>query len=342
MRGAVRAAFWRSVIFTAVGILCVFALFAVFSNLRFDKVNTYKAEFTNVSNMISGSFVRVAGVEVGKVNKISVRGDETVEVEFTASPKVVLTEGSRAAIRWEDIAGRRYLELYEGTGGTKVLPPGSTIPVSRTEPSVDIDSLVGGLRPLFRALEPEQVNQLTGALIGAFEGQGDAIASILAQTGAVTNTLADREALIGSVITNLNTVLNSIGDQSDQLDKAVTSISQLSQALGERRADIRNGIAYTNAATGTIGDLLARTKTPLKDTMTQADRVGTLAVADYAYLDNLINQLPEKYRLLGRQGLYGDYFSFYLCDLLLKLNGKGGEPVYVTVASQKSGRCTPK
>lgn len=342
MRGALRAAFWRSVVFMAVGIMCVFALFAVFSNLRFDKVNTYKAEFTNVSNMIPGSFVRIAGVEVGKVDKISVRGDETVEVEFTASPQVVLTEGSRAAIRWEDIAGRRYLELYEGTGGTKVLPPGSTIPVSRTEPSVDIDSLVGGLRPLFRALEPEQVNQLTGALIGAFEGQGDAIASILAQTGAVTNTLADREALIGSVITNLNTVLNSIGDQSDQLDKAVTSISQLSQALGERRADIRNGIAYTNAATGTIGDWLARTKTPLKDTMTQGDRVGTLAVADYAYIDNLINQLPEKYRLLGRQGLYGDYFSFYLCDLLLKLNGKGGEPVYITVASQKTGRCTPK
>ena len=65
-------------------------------------------------------------------------------------------------------------------------------------------------------------------------------------------------------------------------------------------------------------------------------------MADHDYLDNLLNTLPEKYRALGRQGMYGDFFSFYLCDIVLKLNGKGGQPVYVKVAGQVSGRCTPK
>ncbi len=46
--------------------------------------------------------------------------------------------------------------------------------------------------------------------------------------------------------------------------------------------------------------------------------------------------------MLNRQGLYGDYFSFYLCDLILKLNGKGGQPVYVKVVGQDSGRCAPR
>ena len=46
-------------------------------------------------------------------------------------------------------------------------------------------------------------------------------------------------------------------------------------------------------------------------------------VADHEYFDNLLNTLPDKYRVLGRQGMYGDYFSFYLCDAVLKLNGKG-------------------
>jgi phospholipid/cholesterol/gamma-HCH transport system substrate-binding protein len=52
--------------------------------------------------------------------------------------------------------------------------------------------------------------------------------------------------------------------------------------------------------------------------------------------------LPDAYQMLGRQGLYGDFFSFYLCDVLVKLNGKGGEPVYVKLAGQTSGRCTPR
>jgi phospholipid/cholesterol/gamma-HCH transport system substrate-binding protein len=65
-------------------------------------------------------------------------------------------------------------------------------------------------------------------------------------------------------------------------------------------------------------------------------------VADKDYFDDLLATLPDAYKLLGRQGLYGDFFSFYLCDLVLKVNGKGGQPVYVKVAGQDSGRCTPK
>lgn len=342
MTGNVASALWRSVLFAVFGLLCIFALFAVFSNLRFESTNHYTAQFANVSNLEENDFVRVAGVEVGKVKKITIHPNEVIDVEFTADKNVVLTEGSRAVIRWEDIAGRRYLALEEGAGGTKVLAPGGTIPLANTAPALDLDSLTGGLRPLFRALDPAQINQLTGQLIGAFQGEGDAVASILSQTASVTNTLADRDELIGQVITNLNTVLASTGDQSEQLDKAVTSLSQLVKTLGDRRGDISTGLAYTNAATGTIADLLDQAKTPLKDTLAQGDRVGTLAVADYAYLDNIINQMPEKYRLLGRQGLYGDYFSFYLCDLLIKVNGKGGEPVYIKVAGQSTGRCAPK
>jgi phospholipid/cholesterol/gamma-HCH transport system substrate-binding protein len=65
-------------------------------------------------------------------------------------------------------------------------------------------------------------------------------------------------------------------------------------------------------------------------------------VADHDYVDNLLKTLPDSYQMLSRQGLNGDFFSFYLCNLVLKVNGKGGQPVYVKLAGQDSGRCTPK
>jgi phospholipid/cholesterol/gamma-HCH transport system substrate-binding protein len=65
-------------------------------------------------------------------------------------------------------------------------------------------------------------------------------------------------------------------------------------------------------------------------------------VADHDYFDNLINTLPDAYQALSRQGIYGDFFSFYLCDIILKLNGKGGQPVYVKIAGQPTGRCAPR
>ncbi|OBB09679.1 mammalian cell entry protein [Mycolicibacterium setense] len=342
MRDDVRGALWRLGIFVLVGLLGIFALAMVFAQMRFESQTAYRAEFTNVSGLKQGDFVRIAGVEVGKVKQISLRSDTIVEVEFAANDTVMLTEGTRALIRFDNVLGDRYLELQEGAGGIKRLEAGQTIPTSRTQPALNLDELIGGFRPLFRALDPVQVNALTEQLIHAFQGQGAAISSFLAQTAAVTTTLADRDELIGQVIVNLNTVLGSLAGESRQFDKAVTSLSELVDGLAARKSDISNAVAYGNAAAGTIADLLTQMRPPLDKVVTESDRANSIVLADHEYFDDLLNTLPDAYQALARQGLYGDFFTFYLCDAVLKLNGKGGQPVYVKVAGQASGRCAPK
>ncbi|MGE2737158.1 virulence factor Mce family protein [Mycolicibacterium vaccae] len=329
--------------FLAVCLLGVFGLFAVFGQMRFgETVHQYRAEFVNVTGLETNDFVRIAGVEVGQVKKVEIQPDTTALVEFTADDSVVLTEGSRAVIRYDDLIGGRYLALEEGAGGVQKLNPGATIPLARTAPALDLDALLGGFRPLFRALDPEQINALSGQLITALQGQGGTINSFLAQTAALTTTLADRDQLIGDVIGNLHTVLGSLGDQNEQFDKAVVALSDLVDGLENRREEISTGLAYTNSAAGSIADLLAEARPPLQKVVHETDRTAGIIVADHEYFDNLINTLPDAYQALARQGIYGDFFSFYLCDIVLKLNGKGGEPVFVKVAGQSSGRCAPR
>jgi phospholipid/cholesterol/gamma-HCH transport system substrate-binding protein len=333
---------WRFAVFATVCALATYGLFMVFAKLRYEPQSSYTAEFTNISGLKVGDLVRIAGVEVGKVKDISIRPDTIVEADFTADDSVVLTHGTRALIRYEDVVGHRYLELQEGAGGLERLRPGQTIPVDHTEPALDLDALIGGFRPLFRALDPVQVNALSEQLIAAFQDQGTAIGAFLDQTATVTDTLANRGDLIKQVIENLDTVLGSLGDQSQQLDKAVTSLSALMGRLAERKTDISNSIAYGNAAAATIADLLTQMRSPFKDTVAQSIPVNDIALADHDYLDDFLNTLPDAYQALARQGMYGDFFTFYLCDALLKVNGKGGQPVYVKLAGQSSGRCTPR
>jgi phospholipid/cholesterol/gamma-HCH transport system substrate-binding protein len=340
--GNLKGAAWRLAIFLTICLFGMFALLSIFSEFRLGEGKNYLAEFTNVSGLKTGNIVRIGGVEVGKVMDITINRDSTVRVEFSADETVVLTEGTEAAIRYDNLFGDRYLALEEGAGGVKTLTPGQTIPLARTEPALDLDSVIGGFRPLFRALNPDQVNELSGQLIQAFQGQGATIGSFLNQAAVVTNTLADRDQLIGEVVVNLNVVLGSLGGQSDKFDKAVTSLSELIQKLAERKADISNAVTYTNAAAGSVADLLSQAREPFQKVVHETDRAAAIVVADHEYFDNLLNTLPDKYRALGRQGMYGDFFSFYLCDVVLKLNGKGGQPVYVKVAGQSSGRCAPK
>jgi phospholipid/cholesterol/gamma-HCH transport system substrate-binding protein len=342
MRRKLSGVIARVALFTAVCLIFTFTLIAVFGQLRFEDRTGYNAVFTNISGLKSGNFVRIAGVEVGKVGDLTLHRDGTVTVGFAVDKGLRLTEGTKAVVRYENLIGDRYLALEESPGPPRRLPPGATIPLARTSPALDIDALIGGFRPLFRALDPDQVNALSGELLRIFQGQGGTLASVLAQTSMLTSTLAGRSELIAELITNLNTVLHTFGTRDHEFSDGLDKLSQLVEVLGQRKTDISTGVAYINAAAGSVADLFAEARPPIKDVVHETDRVSGQVLSDRDYVDGLLKDLPDIYQTLARQGLNGDYFGFYFCEVLLKLNGKGGNPIFVKLLAQPSGRCTPK
>ena len=179
-----------------LGIISLVLLFftalilVVFGQMRFDRTNSYAAEFNNVSGLRAGQFVRASGVEIGKVKDIKlVEGGHRVRVDFDVDHSVPLYQSTTAQIRYLNLIGDRYLELKrgEGEGADRALPPGGFIPLSRTQPALDLDALIGGFKPLFRALDPEKVNNIASAIITVFQGQGGTINDILDQTAQLTS-----------------------------------------------------------------------------------------------------------------------------------------------------------
>jgi phospholipid/cholesterol/gamma-HCH transport system substrate-binding protein len=342
MRRKLSGVITRVALFTAVCLIFTFTLIAVFGQLRFEDRTGYQAVFTNISGLKSGNFVRIAGVEVGKVGDLTLHRDGTVTVGFAVDKGVRLTEGTKAVVRYENLIGDRYLALEEGPGPPRRLPPDATIPLARTSPALDIDALIGGFRPLFRALDPDQVNALSGELLRIFQGQGGTLASVLAQTSMLTSTLAGRNELIGELINNLNTVLHTFGTRDHEFSDGLDKLSQLVNGLAQRKTDISTGLAYINAAAGSVADLLVQARQPIKDVVHETDRMSGQVMSDRDYFDGLLKDLPDIYQVLARQGMNGDYFGFYFCEVLLKLNGKGGNPIFIKLLGQASGRCTPK
>lgn len=342
MRRKLSSIIARVALFTVVCLVFTFTLVAVFGQLRFEDRTGYQAVFTNISGLKSGNFVRIAGVEVGKVGDLSLHHDGTVTVGFAIDKDIRLTEGTKAVVRYENLIGDRYLALDEAPGPPRRLPPGATIPLARTSPALDIDALIGGFRPLFRALDPDQVNALSGQLLRIFQGQGGTLASVLSQTSVLTSTLAGRSELIGELITNLNVVLHTFAARDHEFSDGVDKLAQLVEGLAQRKDDISTGLAYVNAAAGSITDLLVQARQPIKDVVHETDRMSGQVLVDRDYVDKLLKDLPDIYQVLARQGLNGDYFGFYFCEVLLKLNGKGGNPIFVKLLGQSSGRCTPQ
>src|SRR6202008_1619069 len=166
--------FIRLSIVSLVLLLFTVMIVVVFGQIRFDRTNGYSAEFTNISGLRQGQFVRASGVEIGKVRSVSlVDGGKRARVEFDVDRSVPLYQSPTAQIRYLDLIGNRYLELKrgEGDGADRILPPGGCIPVPRSSPELDLAALIGGFKPLFRALDPQKVNAIATAIITVFQGQ---------------------------------------------------------------------------------------------------------------------------------------------------------------------------
>ena len=97
---------------------------------------------------------------------VSLQPDNKVVVEFDADRSIVLTTGTRAVVRYLNLVGDRYLELVDGPGSTRILPAGSQIPLDRTAPALDLDLLLGGLKPVIQGLNPagrQRLDRVAGA-----------------------------------------------------------------------------------------------------------------------------------------------------------------------------------
>ena len=102
-------------IFWLVLLVFTVTIIVVFGQLRFDRTTGYSAVFTNASGLRAGQFVRAAGVEVGKVAKVTlIDGDKRVLVDFTVDRSLPLDQATTASIRYLNLIGDRYLELKRG------------------------------------------------------------------------------------------------------------------------------------------------------------------------------------------------------------------------------------
>lgn len=181
----------RFAVFAAVMVLLTGLLFIVFSRYRSGSTADYSAIFADASDLAPGDTVRAVGVRVGTVTGVTMRDDNTVTVTFDADDDIVVTTGSRVAVRYLNLVGDRYLEIVDAPGSTRLQPRDTPIPADRTQPALDLDLLLGGLKPVVQGLDPADVNTLTAAVIQILQGQGGTLSSLLAQTSSFTNTLAD-------------------------------------------------------------------------------------------------------------------------------------------------------
>ena len=329
-------------IFAVAMLLVAAGLVVVFGSFRFGPESSYHATFTDASRLKAGQKVRISGVPVGAVSGVKLNPDNTIDVEFGVDKRYTLYSSTRAVVRYENLVGDRFLEITSGPGELRKLAPGGTINSQHTSPALDLDALLGGLRPVLKGLDADKVNTISRAVIELLQGQGGALSNVLADTSAFSKALGQRDQLIGDTITNLNTVLGTVDQKSAQFSASVDQLQQLITGLAKNKDSIAGAIPPLASTTTDLTELLQRSRRPLQGVLENTRPLATELDNRKAEVNNDIEQLGEDYLRLSALGAYGSFFNIYFCSVTIKINGPAGGDILLPIGGQvdsSKGRC---
>jgi phospholipid/cholesterol/gamma-HCH transport system substrate-binding protein len=339
MRGGLRATLIKFGVFAVVMTVLTAFLFFIFGQYRTGSVTGYSAVFNDASRLRAGDSVRVAGVRVGTVNGVALQRDKKVVVKFDADRTVALTDGTKAAVRYLNLVGDRYLDLVDGPGSARRLPAGGQIGVEHTAPALDLDLLLGGLKPLVHGLNPRDVNALSSALLEVFQGQGGTLQSLFNKSTSFTNALADNDQTIEHLIDNLNTVAATLTKDGGQFSGAIDRLEKLVTGLSNDRDTFGSAIDALSKGTSSVASLLAQARPPLSGTIDQLSRLAPNLDNDKDRLDAALQKSPRNYRKLARLGVFGATIPYFICQITIRGTDLSGKTVLAPWFRSDSKRC---
>jgi phospholipid/cholesterol/gamma-HCH transport system substrate-binding protein len=275
----------------------------------------YKAVFSDVTGLVVGNDVDIAGVRVGTVISISVYHRNEALVGFSLQQGRQLPVSATATIKYLNLVGQRYIELGQGTGPVdRVLQSGGTIPLAQTTPALNLTELFNGFQPLFQALSPGDVNKLSSEIIEVFQGESPDIVALVATVGSLTTSLATKDKVIDEVIDNLNSVLHTITSRGTEFGNLITNLQELVSGLAADREPIGTAISAIGSPTSATAGLLQVAREPLATDIVQLGRLSTNLADNSPTVNTFLATLPAKMTDIARLASYGSWLNFFLCS----------------------------
>ncbi|KZM69980.1 MlaD family protein [Nocardia terpenica] len=308
-------------LFSVVAVVLTYAIWSTLQRSAPGRTDSYSAIFSDVLGLRVGDDVRMAGVRVGRVDRIDFAGDYKARVDFRIRADQHFTTTTKALVRYQNLIGQRYVALVPGADAGQVVAAGAQIPLERTEPSFDVSALLSGFEPLFSVLQPDQINSLSETLIQALQGNQVSLAALITQAARLADTFGQRDKILGDVVSNLSSVIGGLAHRGTELETLITQARSLTDGLYAQGESLKSSVDRVSTSTGSLLNLLAAVQPNLVQAQADASSGVALLLANGASMDRAAVELPAMLNGVARMTSYGAYGNAYICRLDVSLWG---------------------
>ncbi|MGH1563646.1 MCE family protein [Mumia sp. DW29H23] len=314
------------VVVGAVGLL-VIALFLVVASqagkLPFiGSGPTYAAEFTEVGGLKKGDDVRLAGVLVGEVDDLELRGDK-VRVTFRVKrERDRLGKETGASVRIKTLLGTMYVSLEPAGSGT--LETGSVIPTTRTTPPYDIVQAFSDLSETTQEIDTDQLAYAMRTLGEVTSKTPDEFQKAVKGVTELSENLAARDAEIKTLLKNIDGISGVLANRNTEVVKLFEDGGVLFDALTARRQAIHDVLVGVTRMSDEIQKLVADTRAELKPALDRLAGVVKVLRTNEKNIESALKQLPAFYSMVASNSANGPWLDSFIYNLLSVLGLEEG------------------
>lgn len=202
------------------------------------------AQFNTAQDLKVGDLVKMAGVEIGRVEKIGLT-DQKVEVTMKLHPDAVVKTDSKATIKFTGLMGQNFVSLDFGSPGAPKAVPG-TVLESEEQPDLSaimakLDNAASGIARVASSFSGDKIDNILGPLTDFFKQNSGPLTATIGNIKNVTSQIASGQGTVGKLIYD-DTLYNT----------AMTTVTNVQDAVAEAK-QVVDGVS---AGKGTIGKLL--------------------------------------------------------------------------------------
>jgi phospholipid/cholesterol/gamma-HCH transport system substrate-binding protein len=219
---------------------------------------TVYSDFKTVQELKKGDPVKMAGVDVGRVDSISLTNEKVRVAMKIKNRGAEIKTDSKAAIKFTGLMGQNFVSLDFGTPSAPKAVEGATL-TSIEQPDlgaimVKLDNVATGIEGLTKSFTPDNLAPLFGPITDFMKNNSTNISAILANTKSITEQVQQGKGTVGKLLyddTLYNTALSSVAGLQAGTSELKSTVLQAQTMLTNANAVI-TGI---NAGQGTLGKL---------------------------------------------------------------------------------------
>jgi phospholipid/cholesterol/gamma-HCH transport system substrate-binding protein len=308
----------KVLVFLVISAIFTGALLVKIGNMRlFAHTYSLEAEFADATGIFRGDAVKLAGVDVGRVDSAHIEDGRAI-VKFNLDDDIKLTKDSVVSIRWRNVLGQRFLYVNPGSAEGAALNDGDRVPLSQTQTAGDIGEFLNHLGPVLRAIDPDKANAFLDAVNTALAGNEANIQSLVTDGATLATQLAQMDDQIRSLLTSSNTILSTVASQDQALGSIVDNLDLVAARLNDMTSDINSLLVNFSDVQEQLNRLLVENRTNIDVSLRSLRTVARTLAANKKQLETTLCTLPIGLSNYFQTTSWGEWFNVRITQIILK------------------------